>query len=189
MELLDQSNITKSNQFQMRLEKRFLSGRALSMSYTLGEIKEYASGPADHYNLRAHFGPTRNDIRHRFTGNYAHELPGGIRLGVVGTFTSKAPYNITTGNDDNGDGQRRDHPEGGGYNSGRGDNLKNVDIRTSKIFMFGESQSLEVMWEMFNVFNSVNFVNYNGNMRSSRFGKPSIARDPFQGQFGLRYTF
>ena len=55
--------------------------------------------------------------------------------------------------------------------------------------MFGESQSLEVMWEMFNVFNTVNFVNYNGNMKSSRFGKPSIARDPFQGQLGIRYTF
>ncbi len=190
MELaLDQSNITKANQFQVRMEKRFLSGRALSMNYTLGDIKEFASSPSNHHNLRQDWGPTRNDIRHRFIGNYSHELPYGIRLAVVAQFTSAPPYNITTGNDDNGDGQRRDRPAGVEYNSGRGDRLSIVDLRTSKIFNFGESQSVEVMWEMFNVFNTDNFVQYNGNMRSSRFGQPSLARDPFQGQFGLRYTF
>jgi hypothetical protein len=46
------------------------------------------------------------------------------------------------------------------------------------------------MWEMFNMFNTVNFFsNYSGNMRSTTFGKPNGAFDPFQGQLGIRLTF
>jgi len=42
---------------------------------------------------------------------------------------------------------------------------------------------------MYNVFNTVNFLSYTGNMKSSLFGKPSGARDPFQGQIGAKVNF
>ena len=48
---------------------------------------------------------------------------------------------------------------------------------------------MEVLWEMFNVFNTVNFGNYDSNMRSTRFGQPRFAAAPFQGQLGLRLDF
>jgi len=57
----------------------------------------------------------------------------------------------------------------------------------------------EVLWEMFNLFNTVNFTNYQGNQASlpgvtgtgipTGFGRPRQAFDPFQAQLGLKLTF
>ncbi|HEU4890861.1 MAG TPA: TonB-dependent receptor [Vicinamibacterales bacterium] len=80
---------------QLRLEKRFTSGLTGNVSYTLGEALSGApdhistSGggagidtgvfrePQDGNNLRAEYGPTEFDIRHRFVASYIWELPFG----------------------------------------------------------------------------------------------------------------
>jgi hypothetical protein len=81
--------------FQLRLEKRFTNGLTGNVSYTLGEALSGApdhistSGggagidtgvfrePQDGNNLRAEYGPTEFDIRHRFVASYIWELPFG----------------------------------------------------------------------------------------------------------------
>src|SRR5262249_27262491 len=128
-------------------------------------------------------------IRHRVTLNALFELPLGIQLGGVLQYSSAAPYNIITGNDDNRDLAVTDRPAGGGYNSPRGETNQKFDLRTPKKFQIHEKIRAELLWEMYNVFNTVNFLQYTGNMKSSLFGKPSQARDPFQGQIGLKLTF
>jgi hypothetical protein len=83
------------NSFQLRLEKRFTNGLTGNVSYTLGEALSGApdhistSGggagidtgvfrePQDGNNLRAEYGPTEFDIRHRFVASYIWELPFG----------------------------------------------------------------------------------------------------------------
>ena len=80
---------------QLRLEKRFSHGLTGSISYTLGEALSGApdhistSGggagvdtgvfrePQDSNNLRAEYGPTEFDVRHRFVASYIWELPFG----------------------------------------------------------------------------------------------------------------
>ena len=79
-------------------------------------------------------------------------------------YSSGAPYNITTGNDDNRDLAITDRPAGVGYNSARGDTNTQLDLRTSKKFRIHEKAQVEVLWEMYNVFNTVNFLQYTGNM-------------------------
>ncbi len=72
-------------------------------------------------------------------------------------------------------------------------------MRLSKKFKFGARSGAEVLWEMFNVFNTVNFNNYQGNQSAAPgvtgtgiptgFGRPRQAFDPFQGQLGFKLTF
>ena len=80
---------------QLRLEKRFTNGLTGNVSYTLGEALSGApdhistSGggagidtgvfrePQDGNNLRAEYGPTEFDVRHRFVMSYIWELPFG----------------------------------------------------------------------------------------------------------------
>lgn len=189
LQLLDTSNVSAVHSAQFQIEQRFAKGFTARLGYTLGSVKEISDSPNNNYDLRSDWGPSANDVRHRVVANMQYHLPLGIQLGAVAQYTSAAPYNITTGIDDNRDLQLRDRPLGVGYNSARGDTTSTFDLRTSKKFRFGESTDLEVLWEMFNVLNRVNLLQYTGNMRSSQFGRASLARDPFQAQFGLKFTF
>src|SRR5215204_4807295 len=80
---------------QLRLEKRFTNGLTGNVSYTMGEALSGApdhistSGggagidtgvfrePQDGNNLRAEYGPSEFDVRHRFVTSYIWELPFG----------------------------------------------------------------------------------------------------------------
>ena len=42
-----------------------------------------------------------------------------------------------------------------------------ADLRLAKTFSLDETKSVEVLWEMFNLFNTANLVNFNGNESSS----------------------
>ena len=185
------------HQAQLRLQKRFASRLGFLLGYTLGSAKTVANNetPSNHYDLMADWGPTANDVRHRFVSNVIYELPWQFQAGFILTVNSAPPYNITLGTDANRDGDNFDRPEGVGYNDGRGDGFFQTDLRLSKKVTFGRFTG-EVLWEMFNLFNTVNFNNYNGNMSSAQgvtaigrptgFGQPRQAFDPFQAQLGFK---
>jgi hypothetical protein len=198
--LYDDSSPIRIHQAQVRLQKRFANRLGFLVGYTLGSAKSIADTgtPSDKYNLMADWGPTSNDVRHRFVSNAIYELPFGIQIGGIVTANSAPPYNITTGTDVNRDGDNNDRPSGVGFNAGRGDSYFQTDMRLSKKFNFGRAQG-EVLWEMFNLFNTVNFNNYQGNQSSqpgltatgipTGFGRPRQAFDAFQGQLGFKLTF
>ena len=48
---------------------------------------------------------------------------------------------------------------------------------------------MELIWEMFNLFNTANLTDFNGNERSLTFRKARAALSPFQAQLGVRLTF
>ena len=72
------------------------------------------------------------------------------------------------------------------------------DLRLSKKVQIGKARG-EVLWEMFNLFNTVNFNNYQGNQSAAPgktvtgiptgFGRPRQAFDAFQAQLGFKLTF
>ncbi|MGE3273636.1 MAG: hypothetical protein AB7O67_00900 [Vicinamibacterales bacterium] len=188
------------HQAQVRLQKRFSGRLGFLVGYTLGSAKTIANNgtPSDNYDLMADWGPTSNDVRHRFVGNVIYELPYQIQVGGIVTANSAPPYNITLGTDANRDAVNNDRPAGEGFNSGRGDTYFQTDLRLSKKVTFGRFSG-EILWEMFNVFNTVNFNNYQGNQRSAPgvtstgiptgFGQPGQAFDAFQGQLGFKLIF
>jgi hypothetical protein len=95
-------------QLQRRLTKITFIGR-----YSLGWMKTDAGGlPADNYNLASEWGRASGDYRHRaFIATFMN-LPKGFRLNMTLNATSGAPFNITTGFDENRDGTINDRPAG-----------------------------------------------------------------------------
>jgi hypothetical protein len=61
----------------------------------------------------------------------------GIRAGLNMQVASAAPYNVTTGRDDNLDTVFNDRPDGTGRNGARGASTVNATLRLNKSFGFG----------------------------------------------------
>jgi len=192
----DMSNRIHLNALAMRLERRFANRVGFLLGYTLGSVKTWSTGafgtvPTDSNDLfkPLDFGPSDNDVRHRFTGNVIYELPYRINVAAIVTANSAAPYNQTTGRDDNLDFVLNDRPAGVRFNSLRGDGFFNTDLRLSKKFFLDRTRNVELMWEMFNLFNTVNLADFNGNERAATFRQARAALPPFQAQLGIRFSF
>lgn len=108
----------------LRIEKRFSRGFNLLSTYTYSKflnnvdeggatIGEEGSNYSNYYNRRADWGPSENDIRHRFTLSSVYEVPFGTGrrwgsasplryvlgdwgLGCVATIQSGAPFTVVT---------------------------------------------------------------------------------------------
>jgi hypothetical protein len=72
-----------------------------------------------------------------------------------------------------------------GRNTLIGPSLKTVDFSLSKRFPFGASR-LEFRWEIFNLFNTTNFGQPDGNVNNVTAGVISSAFDARSMQFGVR---
>ena len=83
-------------------------------NYTLGQLKNHADSatslPANSLDPDAEWGPSLQDVRHRVNFNFNMPFVFGMRASVNGNAQSAAPYNITTGRDDNLDGVVNDRP-------------------------------------------------------------------------------
>jgi hypothetical protein len=192
----DMSNRIHLNALTMRLERRVANRWGFLLGYTLGSVKTFSTGtfgsvPTDSNDKfkPLDFGPSDNDVRHRLTGNLIYELPFQVTVAAIATANSAAPYNHTTGRDDNLDFVVNDRPAGVRFNSLRGDPFFNADLRLTKRFLLDQRRTVEFMWEMFNLLNTVNLADFNGNERASTFRQPRAVLPPFQAQLGLRFTF
>ena len=93
---------------------RFRRGVSLFGYYVLGKAWSDTDGagsfPANPFDWRADWGRSSMDVRHRFVMGGSLTAPGGFRLRPMVTASSGAPFNITTGEDLNGDLQFVDRP-------------------------------------------------------------------------------
>jgi hypothetical protein len=108
----------------VKFEKRFSRGFNVLSTYTFAKFLDNAGGGgtnlgdevnpySNYYNRRADYGPSENDVRHRFTLSSVYELPfgkgrallskhplrliaGDWSLGVVATAQSAAAFTVTT---------------------------------------------------------------------------------------------
>ncbi len=188
----DYGNRIKSDQLQLKFERRLAGRWSLRSSYTYMRVSQFLETAVDKANRDADRGPAPNDTRHRLVVSSVARLPFDIQLGSIVAAMSAPPYNITTGVDSNGDRDVNERPIENGVMippfSGRGDSYFSFDLRASKTVPIGRAR-VEVLWEMFNLFNTKNFGGFDGNMISARFGQPRFALAPFQGQLGLRVDF
>jgi outer membrane receptor protein involved in Fe transport len=163
-----------------------------------GGRRDVSLNPLDPQCARC-FGPLNTDARHRATLSTIWRAPWGLTVAGMYRFRSALPYTFFFNEDRdgdgipdpdlNGDGFPFDIPGNEGVNERRGDSFSQLDLRLSKEFRFANEVGLEVIAELFNVFNEENPALFN------RLGQPNaFAGDPLQGeqrlgQVGVRLRF
>jgi hypothetical protein len=191
----------RSNALTLSLTGQLGGDIDLRGQYTYSRSTDDASGPlalpANSYDLRAERGRSDFDIRHRFGLLTAFELPAETTLGAVLWLNSGAPFDITTGFDDNGDTHATDRPAGVRRNSGQGFGYAQLDLRLVKEFEFGpsldedptEPGELDFFVDVFNALNRANYDQVIGVRSSPLFGRATSARQPRTIQFSVKYSF
>jgi hypothetical protein len=164
-------------------------------------------------------GPTLNDMRNKLTVAGTVMLPLGFQASTIVIYNDGQPYEIRAGADLDGDGTTiGDRPAGLALNQGGTDSQSNLDLinafragrglapvtleqlgkrynyvdvdaRLTKIFNLGGARTLELMAEVFNLFNRVNYNNPNGILTSSTFLQVSSTQPGREGQFAVRLRF
>jgi hypothetical protein len=101
-------------------------------------------------------------------------------------------YSVTTGLDDNRDGNVTDRPPGLAPNTERGPAFMDFDFNISKAFFFrrsGTGPNVNVFANITNAFNHVHYGTPSGVLTSPNFGKSTSASNPRQIEAGLRFQF
>jgi len=187
-----------------QLTGRNFSGVQFDFAYTLGKTHDNApipgslsvqaeTGRSDPENLDLDFGPNVLDQRHTFTGSIValprieggsevvRALVNGTVVGLALHFASGIPINLRTTTDLNNDGLVADRPIGVTRNSLNLPNRYNVDLRLSRQIPVGGTAKAEVLAEITNLFNTVQWSGVSGTQFAvSAEGEP-IALLPTEG--------
>jgi hypothetical protein len=198
------------------LRKRLSDRYQFQAFYTLSNLKTDDDNERDSSgfrntqpeNLDADWADSENDIRHRFVGSAVFELPARFVFSTLLQTNTGRPYNVLSGRDSNGDRNTNDYAVIDDTNRARaeaaGQDLEDglqprssarqpsfflMDIRLTKLFGFGDRGDLELLFEMFNVFNNANRLTTNQSIGSPNFGFLNIVGEPRQVQLGVRYRW
>jgi len=104
----------EQNQLIVNANVRMGSKVSLFGWYTLNYVNANTSGassfPNNQYDLAENFGPTSYDVRNRVFVGGTIAMPRGVRLSPFLVVSSGIPFNITLGQDYNGDSIFNDRP-------------------------------------------------------------------------------
>jgi hypothetical protein len=181
----------------LQLTRRFHRGIQWDLAYTLGKSDDNApghgatlhvqgdtGGRSDMANLDVDRGPNILDQRHTFVGSIvaqpqldAEGVAGVIlnnnQFGVALQFASGIPVNIRANRDLNNDGiPNSDRPNGVARNSLTLPARYNVDLRLSRLFPITRTAKAEVIAELKNVFNAVQWSGANSVVTVDAVGNP-----------------
>jgi hypothetical protein len=192
-----------------------------NVGYTLGEAWNETDGalslPPNSFDLSQEWGPSRQDVRHRVFASMNTDVKAGFRVNMNVRAQSASRYNITTGLDENRDGQTNERPAGVGRNAGRGQPTTNVDMGLVWEHSVGQRRPtaqrggtapgsggreigggnraaegilrFEIFARATNVLNLVNAQNFSGVMTSPFFGRATSAAAPRRVVLGMRAFF
>lgn len=138
-----------------------------------GDLRAVRDQSIDPYdpNCGACVGPLNTDQKHRVTLSTLYHAPLGINASGIFRYHSGTPYTDWYGTDVSCgpntpnclDAYNMDLTPGVSHvNTLRGDSFSQFDARLSKEFKLYRSYSIEVIGEVFNLFNSKNAANFNG---------------------------
>lgn len=182
---------------QTRVLKAFRGTFQYRWSLTTNDTGGVFSLPADNYNLAAESGRSDSDRRHLANVVGLLNLPARFRFAAVLTMKSGAPFDITTGRDDNRDTVASDRPQGVTRNTGHGPSFSQMDVRVTKVFRAPRPSTsadrtpdnLELAVDVFNAFDRTNAVGFVGVQTSPLFGRAVAAKDSRGCQLSVRYKF
>lgn len=202
-----------------KLEKRFRQRNQFlfTYTYTRSDDNNLLSRYLDPFDLALDWGPSSGERRHALVFSGSVLLPYDITLGAVWTARSQLPWSATAGRDLNGDGFNTDLVPGTTRNAGsrtldlaavnawralngRGpisedqidsSRINVVDLRASKDLRLTGPLRLQVLAQVFNLFNTDNLqAQYGGgrvgNALSANFGRILTARPATQGEIAVR---
>jgi hypothetical protein len=159
--------------------------------------------PPDSSDLTLERARSDHDRRHRFVAAAEGPIPwGGLRISGVLNLASGAPFNVTTGQDDNLDGIKSDRLSGMGRNTGENTDLDAVnalraeeglepatkldepsfaqlDLRLWKPFGWGARKGGgQIFLQVFNVLDRDNYAVIEGRVTAPNFGSPIVLAGP-----------
>jgi TonB dependent receptor/Carboxypeptidase regulatory-like domain len=182
--------------FRGRLSKRAYVVAQYTLSRSTNDTSGIFSLPANNYDLLAERGRADFDRRHRFTLTGMVDLPGSMRVGTVLALSSAAPFDITTGFDQNHDTAATDRPAGVTRNTGQGTGLAQLDVRFTKSFRLprlfnreGGTKNVDLNLDAFNVINHTSVSSFVGVESSVLFGRPVATLPARTLQLSIRYRF
>jgi hypothetical protein len=169
--LRQQESSARSNYdaFIVGLERRF-SRLQFRTSYVLSYNRDDDSNERNYlginyenaYDLNSEYRWSRNDVRHRWILNSVWELPWHLQTSSILEWRTGTPFSAFTGVDSNGDGQLTDRPIINGSqllrNSFRQPNHFQHDLRVTKRFPIKDERTLDLTAELFNVWNTENYL-------------------------------
>ncbi len=194
------SSDAKKNWFDalyLTAERPFDSHWGFRVNYTLGRAEAIGGDlfSLDYRTVNDYpRHPAETDERHRIVATGMVGLPGDVIASTFTTLASGLGFTIN----DNSRGSDFDVRQILLYAGRPPDtfNYKSVDLRVEKIFRLPTRQRASIAFEGFNIFNSTNFKEYNGDIpvlpaTNPNFGVPSRTVDASSRrlQLGLRYTF
>ncbi len=145
-----QGNISRRAHFTAH----YTLARANTWGCVLGELFDYVNGvcnPRDAF-APGDYGPSGEDVRHRFVLVGTFQVPGGVQLATLAQAESARPYTLTTPAGDravvNGVKTTLDELRGTPY--------VQLDLRISRPFTFHDRWSVTPFAEFFNLFNRDN---------------------------------
>jgi len=181
-----------------------------------GTFVTFVSTPQSNDQRNLERAYSNQDARHRFVANFVVDGPQdtflrNFQLSSIVTLQSARPFTVFVGFDANSDGNPVTDRVGlSRRNTYRGDSLKTVDLRLSRIFHLGERYQLQLLAESFNLFNRANvdevfsvygapdFVgrvpqHYGDGITNVNpgfpFGTPRTTFNPRQIQLAVKFTF
>ena len=156
----------------LQITKRFARNYSVNANYTFSKtIDEATDFNTDYlaqnpFNTRADRSLSSFDQRHRAVISAVIISPSenaflkDFVFSPIFTAGSGRPFNLLIGSDTDGDSRLyNDRPAGAARNTGRGEAYFTFDMRLARRFFAKEQRFLELTFEAFNLFNT---VNYNG---------------------------
>ncbi len=215
---LESSGLSIHKNFKVRLRQRF-SIFNINVDYSGNVGHSDGDGrrlPANSYDLRGDWGRAGLRQTHRLNASVNSRLPWDVYLTTVVNFTSGDMYSITTGKDNNRDGEFTDRPalatdltrpgvvitDFGAFdldpepgqailvrNSETGPNSLTWGFNLSKALELAGRSRVSVFANLSNAFNMTNLGTPSGTLSSKNFGLSTSASSPRRIQAGMRYQF
>ena len=146
-----QGNVTK----RFNLVANYTFSKAQTWGCVLGELFDYVNGVCNPLNAfgPGDYGPSGEDVRHRFVLAGTVYIPGGFELTTMTQAESARPFTITTA-----DNSQRISVNGlpTALDAFRGTPYIQMDLRVTHPFKFGDRWEVRPFAEFFNVFNRNN---------------------------------
>jgi hypothetical protein len=145
------------------LSAHYTLSSAATWGATVGELADYVNGVSDVRRAfgPGDYGPSGEDVRHRFVFAGTLRLPGEVELITLSQFESARPYTLATPVDLNNDGlDSNDRAVVNGVQTSldqfRGTPYYQIDLRVSRDFRWGERTTIKPFVEFFNLLNRTN---------------------------------
>ena len=145
----------QANMRRFSLTANYTLSKAQTWGCLLGELFDYVNGVCDPLNAfnRGDYGPSGEDVRHRFVLAGTVHIPGGFELTTITQAESARPFTIT-----NADNSGRISINGvpTSLDEFRGRAYIQADLRVSRPIKVGKRWGIDPFAEFFNLFNRNN---------------------------------